>query len=181
MEWLIMRFRQRNWLMPVNTGTASHTGAAGIRWLVSISGQLSVIGKPKGRIQMTIAFWCVLAVLLAPYILSVAARSAVSRAEYVEDPRAYSEGLTGWRRRAHLAHLNAFEALPAIIAGVMVAEFANAPRNYIDALAVGFIVLRVLHAICYIADKPMLRSHAWRLAIICVLGMFVVAAVYGKP
>jgi uncharacterized MAPEG superfamily protein len=128
---------------------------------------------------MTIAFWCVLAAVLAPYFLSVAARAQASRADYVEDPRAYSERLTGWHRRAHLAHLNAFEAVPGIVAGVMVAELAHAPRAQIDAFAVAFVVFRILHAAFYIADKPMLRSHAWRLGIICVIGLFVVAAVNG--
>ncbi|HEY9736120.1 MAG TPA: MAPEG family protein [Trichocoleus sp.] len=129
---------------------------------------------------MSIAFWCILAVLLAPYILSVLARSQVSRPDYVGDPRAYSEGLTGWHRRAHLAHLNAFEATPAIIAGVMVAEFAQAPRGYIDALAVAFVGFRALHAVCYLADKPMWRSHAWRMGILCVIALFVAATLYGS-
>ncbi len=129
---------------------------------------------------MTVAFWCVLAALLAPYILSVAARSQASRAEYVEDPRAYSDALTGWHRRAHLAHLNAFEAVPAVVAGVMVAEFAQTPRTYIDALALAFIAFRAMHAVCYIADRPMLRSHAWRLGVVCIIGLFVIAAVYGR-
>lgn len=129
---------------------------------------------------MTIAFWCVLVTLLAPYFLSLAARSQVSRADYVEDPRAYSERLTGWHRRAHFAHLNAFEAVPAIIAGVMVAEFAHAPRAYVDALALAFIAFRTLHAAFYIADRPVMRSHAWRLGIICIIGLFAVAGVYGR-
>jgi uncharacterized MAPEG superfamily protein len=129
---------------------------------------------------MTVAFWCLLAAVLAPYLLSVAARSQSSRSGYVDDPRAYSERLAGWHRRAHLAHLNAFEAVPAIVAGVMVAEFAQAPRTYIDALAVAFVFFRAVHAACYLADKPMLRSHAWRLGILCVIGLFVVAAVYGR-
>jgi uncharacterized MAPEG superfamily protein len=128
---------------------------------------------------MTVAAWCVLAVVLVPYFLSVAARSQVSRAEYVDDPRACSERLTGWHRRAHLAHLNAFEAVPSLIAGVMVAELAHAPRSYIDALALAFLVFRAVHAACYIANKPVLRSHAWRLGIVCIIGMFVVSAIYG--
>lgn len=129
---------------------------------------------------MTVAAWCILVALLAPYILSVLARSQGGRADYVEDPRAFSARLTGWHRRAHLAHLNAFEAVPAIVAAVMVAEFAHAPRAAIDGLALAFIACRVLHAAFYIADKPMLRSHAWRLGIICVIGLFVVAAVLGR-
>ena len=128
---------------------------------------------------MTITAWCVLVVLLAPYFLSLAARSKVSRSKYVDDPRAYSDSLTGWHRRAHLAHLNAFEAVPGFVAGVMVAEFAHAPRTYVDALALAFVVFRALHAACYIGNKPMLRSHAWRLGIVCVIGLFVVSAIYG--
>lgn len=129
---------------------------------------------------MTIAFWCVLAALLAPYLLSVAARSQRARADYVEDPRAFSERLTGWHRRAHLAHLNAFEAVPGIVAGVMVAEFTEAPRVFIDALAFAFVVFRAMHAAFYIADKPGLRSHAWRLGILCVIGLFVISATHGR-
>ena len=129
---------------------------------------------------MPIAYWCILAVVLAPYFLSVAARSQAPRSGYVRDPRAYSESLSGWRKRAHLAHLNAFEAIPAILAGVTIAELAQAPRSHVDALALAFLVLRVLHAAFYIADKPMLRSHAWRLAILCVIALFVDAALYGR-
>jgi uncharacterized MAPEG superfamily protein len=129
---------------------------------------------------VTIAFWCILVALLAPYLLSVASRSQVSRGEYVDDPRAYSDRLIGWHRRAHLAQLNAFEAVPAITAGVVVAELAHAPRLYIDAFAVAFIAFRAMHAACYLADWPTLRSHAWRFGFLCVIGLFVVAAVHGR-
>ena len=129
---------------------------------------------------MPIAYWCVLACVLLPYFLSVAARSAVSRSDYVQDPRGYSESLSGWRRRAHLAHLNAFEAVPAILAGVVMAELAQAPRVHVDALALLFVVFRILHAVLYIAGKPMLRSHAWRLGMVCVIGLFVDGAIYGQ-
>ena len=129
---------------------------------------------------MTVAFWCLLVVLAAPYILSGAARSEGKRGEHAQDPRAYSESLTGWHRRAHLAHLNAFEAIPALVAAVMVAEFSHAPRVYIDAIAVAFVVFRALHAIFYLADRPKLRGRAFRLSLICIIGLFVVAAVFGR-
>jgi len=129
---------------------------------------------------MPVAHWCLLAVVLAPYFLSVAARSAVGRRDYVQDPRAFSEDLTGWRRRAHLAHLNAFEATPTLIAGLLVAEFAGAPRLQVDSLAVAFVVCRLLHAGFYLADWPTLRSHAWRAGILCVIALFVVAAAKGR-
>ena len=125
---------------------------------------------------MQIAYWCVLATTLLPYFLSVLARSGTSRSSYVRDPRAFSESLQGWRRRAHLAHLNAFEAVPALVGGVMVAELAAAPRVHVDTLALLFVIFRLLHAGLYLADRPMLRSHAWRMGILCAIGLFVVAA-----
>ena len=128
---------------------------------------------------MPIAYWCVLIVVLIPYFLSVAARSAASRTTYVQDPRSYSESLSGWRRRAHLAHLNAFEATPALLAGVVVAELALAPRAHVDGLALAFVLFRLLHAALYIADKAMLRSYAWKLGIVTVIALFVDAALYG--
>jgi uncharacterized MAPEG superfamily protein len=129
---------------------------------------------------MSIAMWCMLAAVLAPYLLSVLARSNARRPAYVQDPRAYSETLTGWRRRAHLAHLNAFEAVPGFVAGVLAAELLQSPRAWVDGLALAFIAARVLHGIFYIAERPMLRSHSWRLGILCVIGLFVVAGMHGE-
>lgn len=40
---------------------------------------------------MTVACWCVLVVVLLPYVLSSAARSAVSRRDYVRDPCGYND------------------------------------------------------------------------------------------
>lgn len=130
---------------------------------------------------MPIAYWCVLSCVLAPYFLSVAARSRSPRSAYVADPRAYSDTLTGWRRRAHLAHLNAFEATPAIVAGVVIAELAGAPRGHVDALPLAFVAMRALHAALYIADRPMGRSHAWRLGMLCVIALFVDASMHAQP
>jgi uncharacterized MAPEG superfamily protein len=129
---------------------------------------------------MPIAYWCLLVVVLLPYFLSLAARSQVARSEYVRDPRAFSESLVGWRRRAHQAHLNAFEATPALLAGLFVAELMQVPRPYTDGLAVAFVSFRLLHAAFYLTDRPVLRSHAWRLGILCVLALFVMAAVANK-
>jgi uncharacterized MAPEG superfamily protein len=84
------------------------------------------------------------------------------------------------KARAHLAHLNSFEATPALLAGVVITQFAQAPREHVDLLAVLFVCLRLAHAALYIADRPNLRCHAWRLGIICVIAMFIDAAVWGQ-
>jgi uncharacterized MAPEG superfamily protein len=126
---------------------------------------------------MTIAHWCVLAALLLPYILSVLSRSAVRKADYVRDPRAFDDTLTGWRRRAHLAQLNAFESFPPFAAAVLIAQQVGAPQGAVDGLAVAFVGARGLHGACYLADRPSLRSAAWQVGMICVIALFVVAAV----
>jgi uncharacterized MAPEG superfamily protein len=126
---------------------------------------------------MAIAHWCLLVVVLLPYLLSVAARSGAGYTEYVADPRAYSDRLDGWHRRAHLAHLNAFEAVPGFIAGLLVAELTSTPRAWVDGLAVAFAAFRILHALLYIGDRPRTRSHAWRFGMLCVIGLFIVSAV----
>jgi uncharacterized MAPEG superfamily protein len=129
---------------------------------------------------MTIAFWCVLVVLLLPYILSVLARAGAAKADYVGDPRGFNEGLSGWRRRAHFAQLNAFETFPAFASAVIIAHLVGTPQGRLDAVAVGFVVLRALHAGFYLADKPGLRSASWQAGMLCIVALFVFAALAGS-
>jgi uncharacterized MAPEG superfamily protein len=125
---------------------------------------------------MSVAFWCILAASLMPYLLSVLSRWGTPKAQYVGDPRGFNETLTGWRRRAHLAQLNAFESFPPFAAAVLVAEAASAPAARIDLLALFFVGFRLLHATLYVADRPQLRSVAWQLGMLCIVGLFIVAA-----
>lgn len=126
---------------------------------------------------MTISLWCILAALLAPYILSVLARSGVTKADYVQNPRAFNETLTGWHRRAHLAQLNAFETFPGFAAAVLVAHITQVPQIQIDIVALAFILFRILHASFYITDKPNLRSLSWQMGMLCIVSLFVLAAI----
>ncbi|KAI9131644.1 MAPEG family protein [Acaryochloris sp. CCMEE 5410] len=126
---------------------------------------------------MTISLWCILAALLAPYILSVLARSGVTKADYVQNPRAFNETLTGWHRRAHLAQLNAFETFPGFAAAVLVAHITQVPQLQIDIVALAFILFRILHASFYITDKPNLRSLSWQMGMLCIVSLFILAAI----
>lgn len=126
---------------------------------------------------MTISLWCILAALLAPYLLSVLARSGVTKADYVQNPRAFNETLTGWHRRAHLAQLNAFETFPGFAAAVLVAHITQVPQLQIDIVALAFILFRILHASFYITDKPNLRSLSWQMGMLCIVSLFVLAAI----
>ena len=123
---------------------------------------------------MTIAYWCILAAALLPYVWVGAAKSAPGYNNAA--PRAFLDTLSDWRRRATWAQLNAFEAFPPFAAGVIIAHQLNAPQAWIDLLALGFIGLRLVHGIAYIGDWPTPRSLAWVGGIACVVTLFVIAA-----
>jgi uncharacterized MAPEG superfamily protein len=91
-------------------------------------------------------------------------------------PRDFQESLAGWRKRAHWAHQNSFEAFPVFAAAVLVAQQAGAAQGRVDQLALAFIGLRLLYGVFYIGDWHALRSLAWALAMACVVGMFLAAA-----
>ena len=59
---------------------------------------------------------------------------------------------------------------------MIIAHLAGAPQDRIDLLALLFLVLRLLHAVFYITDKASLRSYSWQFGMLCIVGLFVVAA-----
>lgn len=123
---------------------------------------------------MTIAYWCVLAAALLPYLTVGLAKS---RRDFDNArPREWLARLTGWRARAHWAHQNAFEAFPPFAAAVIIAHLAGAPQGRIDALALTFVAARLAYAAFYILDRPALRTAVWLAGIACVIGLFVAAA-----
>ncbi|HSX61936.1 MAG TPA: MAPEG family protein [Tahibacter sp.] len=128
---------------------------------------------------MTIALWCILVAALLPFAYTIIAKvgheAGVRRLN--RQPRVYQAELTGYRARAHWAHLNGIEAFPPFAAAVLVAQFVRAPQGLIDLFAVAFIVLRLVYGAFYLTDKPPLRSITWFLGLACVIGLFVVAAI----
>ncbi|GMV28217.1 MAG: hypothetical protein AMXMBFR59_03420 [Rhodanobacteraceae bacterium] len=127
---------------------------------------------------MTIALWCILIAALLPLVFTVIAKygheAGIKRLN--RQPRVYQAELSGYRARAHWAHLNGIEAFPPFAAAVLVAQFVRAPQDWIDFLAATFIALRLIYGAFYLADKPPLRSLTWFLGLSCVIGLFVVAA-----
>ena len=123
---------------------------------------------------MTIAFWCVLAAALLPYVFAMGAKW--SRRYDNATPRRSLEQNEGWRLRAHWAHLNSFEAFAPFAAAVIICHLVRGPTATADTLAMAFIALRLVYGAFYIADKPSARSLTWMASIGCVIGLFVVAA-----
>lgn len=127
---------------------------------------------------MTIAFWCVLAAAVLPYLFTGYAKATPKflKGDHNKNPREYEEALSGPRKRAHWAQLNGFEAFPPFAAAVIIAHLTHAPIARMDLLATTFIGARVLHGIFYIADLDKLRSVAWFVGVACVIGLFLAGA-----
>jgi uncharacterized MAPEG superfamily protein len=125
--------------------------------------------------NMTIAYWCVLAAALIPYFTVAVAKSKGDFDNAA--PRDWLGRQEGYRKRALWAHENAFEAFPPFAAAVIIAHLARAPQGWIDVLAILFTVARIAYSALYILDKPTLRSVVWTLGMGCVVGLFIVAAV----
>lgn len=127
---------------------------------------------------MSIAYWCVLFAAYLPICWTAVAK--FSGGDFAKDenraPREFMDKLTGWRKRAHWAQLNGFEAFPPFAAAVIIAHLQGVPQPQLDGLALAFVLLRVLHGAFYLADLGYWRSVVWFSAVGCVIALFVMSA-----
>ncbi len=124
---------------------------------------------------MTIAYWCVLAAGLLPYLAITIAKWDKTYLSNNGSPREWESRLKGRQARAHAAHLNSFEAFPLFAAGVLVAVACKAPQASIDGIAVAFILTRFAYIACYVGDLATLRSLVWMAGIGLCVALFVIA------
>ena len=126
---------------------------------------------------MSIAYWCILVTALLPYLWVFIAKRSGERYNN-RNPRAWIAKQEGNYKvqRANAAHLNGFEAFPAFVAGVLMAQLAGVPEEAVTPLALGFVAARVLHGVFYLADKQSLRSLVWLLGMLCAVALMVLAA-----
>ena len=117
---------------------------------------------------MTIAYWCLIAVIFITYSYTGIAKFA--RKGYNNTcPRTYLQKLDGWPKRAYWAHLNSLEVLPQFAAGLIIAHQLKMPQLYIDIAAVAFTVSRVLYGVFYMLNWSWFRSYTW------LCGLFIIA------
>ncbi|HEX4366772.1 MAG TPA: MAPEG family protein [Rhodopila sp.] len=121
---------------------------------------------------MTIAELCLLGSVVLT-ILSIMPAKLSGRGEYdngsPRDPRFFTPGL---RTRSLGAHQNGFEAFPLFAASVILAEMRAVPQGKVDALAVAFLVVRIVYVLLYLGDRPSLRSMAWSVGFACNVAIF---------
>ncbi len=121
---------------------------------------------------MTIAELCLPAAVLI-YIAAIGvAKGSDIKGFNNGDPRNPAFYASGLRKRALGAHNNGIEAFPLFAAAVLLAEMRHANQGVIDALAVGFIVLRIAYVAAYLGDKPTVRSFIWSAALAVNLAIF---------
>jgi uncharacterized MAPEG superfamily protein len=129
---------------------------------------------------MTIPFWCLLIAAVLPsawFSLAAPLRAKQFGKEFDNHtPRSQEPKLQALASRAHGVHLNSMEALTYFAPAVIVAHLAHADPTWSARLCVVFIVLRVLHGIMYLADRPPLRTAFFSLALFTAFGLFSLAA-----
>jgi uncharacterized MAPEG superfamily protein len=123
---------------------------------------------------MTIAYGCVLAAMILPYISTVLAKVGMKNFDN-NAPRECLEQLQGWHKRAHWSQLNSFEAFPAFAAAVIIAQQLHLEQGLLDKLAISFIIARVFYTLCYLLGWSTLRSLAWFTGFGIVVSLFWLA------
>ena len=110
---------------------------------------------------MTLAEGMILAAVLL-YLLTVAPVKAIGFRRFDNaNPREPTFYRSGIEQRALGAHQNGIETFPFFAAAVLLAEFRHTSQTTIDVLAAGFVALRVLYVLAYLADRPTARTLLW--------------------
>lgn len=120
---------------------------------------------------MTILLLSVLAAALMPIVCAGIAKGGgfgKSRSEGGFDnhaPREWLARQSGYQARANAAQANCFEALPFFVGAVAIALTLGATADRVGALALVWVGLRAAFVVCYLADRAVLRSLVWALAL----------------
>lgn len=123
---------------------------------------------------MHTALLCVLIAGLLPYLYTGIAKVKGPRYDN-RDVRSWQGRLGGLPYRANAAHLNSFESFPLFAAAVLVALATGADAGWVNLLAIGHVVLRLVYGAVYLMDLASLRSLVWFAALGCSVAIFVLA------
>ena len=110
---------------------------------------------------MLIPFVCVLVGSLLPYVWGIVDDLERKKSHGGRDnhqPRVQALRLEGRAARAAGASANAFEGFPIFAAAVLMSAFAGAAGALVTAGSLVWVVVRVVHGLAYVADKPGLRG-----------------------
>ncbi|WP_077002934.1 MAPEG family protein [Variovorax sp. KK3] len=113
--------------------------------------------------SLTLAYWCVLAAALLPYLSAYIAKLGAFKKRDNDAPREWMSRQGGWRARALAAQNNSFEGLPFFIGAVVIAHQLGADQLTLDLLAAAYVLLRIVYLALYIRGFGSARSAVWAL------------------
>jgi uncharacterized MAPEG superfamily protein len=109
--------------------------------------------------------------LWIPYIVAqVVTNGFLSPQNYI-DPTPRPVPL--WGKRAERAYMNAVETFAPFAALVVLIQLTGKADSMTAFWAMGYFWLRVAHAIVFWAAIPYIRTIAFVLAYVCIIGLFV--------
>jgi uncharacterized MAPEG superfamily protein len=124
---------------------------------------------------MTLAEWMIFAAVVL-YLLTVAPVKAVGYKTFdnsnPRDPTFYKPGIAA---RALGAHLNGIETFPFFAFAILLTEFRQLPQNWIDELAIAFVVVRLFFVVAYLSNRSTIRTLLWN------FGFAINAAIFFMP
>ncbi|WP_326534510.1 MAPEG family protein [Pseudorhodoferax sp.] len=124
--------------------------------------------------HLSMAYWCLLGAAALPYLTAMVAKLGAFGLGDNRAPREWAARQGGWRARALAAQNNGFEGLPLFMAGVLAAHQFGAAQARIDALALAYLLLRLIYVSLYIRDRSTLRSLVWTLGMAVSVALFFV-------
>lgn len=108
--------------------------------------------------------WIFILAALLPFVATISAKAG-GAAFSNHEPRLWLAQQTGWRRRAHAAQQNTFEALPFFYAVMLFALYKGVEIPILLPWGYLWLALRLVYIWVYIKDWALLRSLIWALAL----------------
>ncbi|PQP06484.1 MULTISPECIES: MAPEG family protein [Pseudomonas] len=124
---------------------------------------------------MSIPFWCVFISALLIYVARIPVAKAMKEQGGYNNhlPRQQQAQLTGFGARALAAHQNSIEAFILFAVGVLMAHTTQTAGWLIDALAIIFVIARVIYLLCYWVDLAWQRSLVWLVGLVSSLLLMI--------
>ena len=117
-------------------------------------------------LSLTLAYWCVLIAALLPFACAYIAKLGAFGPRDNVSPREWASKQSGWRARANAAQANSFEGLPFFVGAVIIAHQLGAAQSTLNALAIAYVLLRVVFIALYVRGASALRSAVWAIAML---------------
>ena len=126
--------------------------------------------------QRDLSYWCLLIAGTLPYLYTAIAKWGVFGLTENHDARAFHSKLEGYRRRAVSTQLNSFEGFPLFAVGVLVAHQRSETPDlfWLNALALSYVIFRLLYGWAYLTDRAGLRTLVWTLGFISTVALYFV-------